>query len=217
MKKFSKVLITLSLSVTFFSANETDVYIKIEHMKKGIDGYVVGKTISKEQKKILQKNALSTSNKAIIKFLGGKNLIIAINAKNNKVLAINKRFPKVKQDAVKGIIGNMIHDYDEPTAMAHNRMVYWVFNEQGNKLSEDDLKNYKDAIKGKAHSSMPLAFAVNIQKKDVNFNPYVSIKLSSDQPMIGGDKQKKVTREQKLSNVYLMISSEKLIRLTTEP
>lgn len=45
--------------------------------------------------------------------------------------------------------------------------------------------------------------------KKVEFNPYISVKLSSDQPMM--TKQE----EPKLANVYLMISSDKLITETT--
>lgn len=215
MKLLSKILMSLAIGATILSANASSIYEQIEKMQKGIDGYIVGKALTSEQQKIAVKGMITSTDPTVAKFLDGENLLIAINAKNKKVLAINKRFNQATSEDIKGMIANMIHDYDEPTAMAHNKMIYWVFNKDGEKLSEDDLKNWKDAIKGKTNPNMPLAQAVNIEKKNVDFNPYISIKLQSDQPMMGEIKEEDKKKEIELANAYLMISSDKLIKSTT--
>lgn len=209
MAILKKLLIVSSIAVAVLSANASDLYSKIENMKKGSDGYIVGATLTKEQQEKAKTNAIKSNNPKVTKFLDGKNLLIAINSANNKVLAINKRYDNVPQKTVKGMIGEMIHDFDEPTAMAHDKMIYWIYDENGNKLTEDDLKAWKDKISGKPTQGMALAEAVNMKKKDVNFNPFVSIKLQSDQPMMSE------VEEEKLASVYLMISSDKLIKDTT--
>lgn len=212
MKLLSKIIIVSTIGATILSANASDLYDKIASMQKGIDGYIIGKSLTKEQLDKATTNMIKSNDPKVIKFLDGQDLLIATNSSNNKVIAINKRYSKISQEKIKGMIGNMIHDFDEPTAMAHNKMIYWVFDENGKKLSEDDLKAWKDSISGKPTEGMALAEAVNVKKKDVDFNPYVSVKMQSDQPMMGENKDEKET---KLANAYLMISSDKLIKETT--
>lgn len=208
MKILSKLLILSSIGATVLSANVSDLYTKIANMKKGTDGYIIGEVLTKEQEAKVETNMIKSSYPKIINFLDGKDLLISINKKNKRVLIINKRYQNMDQASIKGMLGNMIHDFDEPTAMAHDKMVYWVFDENGDKLTEDDLKAWKDNISGKATSGMALAEAVNLKKKKVNFNPFVSVKLQSDQPIMSE------VKETKLANPYLLIKSDKLIGLT---
>jgi len=209
MRLLSKILIVSTIGATILSANTSSLFDKIASMKKGTDGYIIGAVLTKEQQEKATTNMIKSNNPKVVKFLDGKNLLIAINSSNNRVLAINKRYSKIDQKTVKGMIGTMIHDFDEPTAMAHDKMIYWIFDEKGQKLSEDDLKAWKDKISGKPTEGMALAEAVNIKKKDVNFNPFVSVKLQSDQPMMSK------VEDPKPANAYLMISSDKLIKETT--
>lgn len=216
MKIVSKVLMSLAIGATVLSANTSTVFEKIESMKKGIDGYIIGKALTSEQQKNATENMLASTNPSVMKFLDGKDLLIAVNSKNKKVLAINKRFNQATPEQIKGIIAHLIHDYDEPTAMAHNKLVYWIFDKDGEKLTDEDMKQWKDALLDKKDPSMPLAEAVNKEKKDVDFNPYISIKLQSDQPMMGEEINKDIEKKDaKLANAYLMISSDKLIKSTT--
>ncbi len=202
MKAIVKVLLVVSIFGTgLLSAN--GIYEKVENMKKGLDGYILGSTLKKEQ----QSNSIPSDNDKVKKYLINDDLLIAINVKNNKILAINKRFNAVKQLEIKSMIGSLIHDYDEPTAMAHDKMIYWVYDKNGKKLTEDDLKNWKDSLKV-AKTKLPLVEAIKVDTKQVDFDPYVSIKMTSDQPMMTK------VKDEKLANVYLMVSSEKLIQNT---
>ena len=211
-----KIILTVVFVV--LSTNlQAGIFEDVENINKGTDGYVIGKVLNKKQKELLETKGLRSDNPNVRKFLANENLLIAINSKNLKVLAINKRFQQIKQEKIKSLIGDMIHDYDEPTAMAHDKMLYWIYDNKGIKFSEDDIKKWKDSLKETSNTkSASLADFLNkapLQKtsknKKVEFKPYISVKLSSDQPMM--TKQ----QEPKLANVYLMISSDKLITETT--
>ena len=213
-----KSLLMFVCSLFMASSIQADIFNDVENINKGIDGYVIGKSLTEPQKQLLETKGLKSDNPNVKKFLANDDLLIAINAKNLKVLAINKRYSKIEQNDVKGLIGNLIHDYDEPTAMAHDKMIYWIFDDKGVKFSEDDIKKWKDSVKkDNMRNSNSLADFINKENtqtnksddKKVEFNPYISVKLSSDQPMMG--KQE----DPKLANVYLMISSDKLITTTT--
>jgi len=203
--------ILLGVILTFGINGFAGIFEDVATINKGIDGYVVGKTLTNGQQKTLENNGLKSDNPNVRKFLANDNLLIAINAKNLKVLAINKRYNQIEQKQVKSMIGNLIHDNDEPTAMAHDKMIYWIFDAKGEKLTEDDLKKWKNSLKDDSKpNSLADAVKKDFNKKEkVDFNPYLSVKLSSDQPMM--TKQE----ESKLANVYLMISSDKLITQTT--
>lgn len=203
MFKTLKILLLVVLTITVAQANN-DLYKTIESINKGLDGYIVGKELTSAQKELAQKNILQSTNPHIKRFLANKSLLIAINAQNNKVLAINKKLSNLKKENIKALIAEYIHKFDEPTAMAHDKMIYWVYNKDGIKIHEDDLKQYKDTLKVKA-KAVSLAQAVNTKTKKVDFNPYVSIKLTSDQGLMSQPK------EEVISNAYIMISSDKLI------
>ena len=199
---------------------QAGVFEDVEKINKGLDGYIIGKVLSGDQMKIMDKKGLKSDNPNVGKFLASDDLLIAYNSKNNRVLAINKRYNKIEQVAVKSLISDLIHDHDEPTAMAHDKMIYWIYDDKGEKLTEEDLKTWKKSLKKETPKAKSLADFVQKgmdtntskkveSKKEVKFNPYLSIKLSSDQPIM--TKQK----EPKPANVYLMISSDKLISTTT--
>jgi transcriptional regulator with PAS, ATPase and Fis domain len=189
-------------------SGSTDMYDQVEKMNKGLDGYIVGKTLSKEQQKLVTKNALESNTKYILKFLVDDNLIVAINKSNNRVLAINKRYVNIDQKEVQEMIGKFIYEFNEPTAMAHDKMVYWVYDKNGQKLSEDNLKKWKNTLKVK-NTGLPLAKAVNTTAENVDFNPYLSFKMNSTEAIMTE------LKEPKPLTVNILVSSDRLIQDTT--
>ena len=207
MKRVFKLVMLVAGMVSMLSGS-TDMYDQVEKMNKGLDGYIVGKTLNKEQQKLVTKNALESNTKYILKFLVDDNLIVAINKSNNRVLAINKRYVNIDQKEVQEMIGKFIYEFNEPTAMAHDKMVYWVYDKNGQKLSEDNLKKWKNTLKVK-NTGLPLAKAVNTTAENVDFNPYLSFKMNSTEAIMTE------LKEPKPLTVNILVSSDRLIQDTT--
>ena len=208
MKRVFKLVMLVAGMVSMLSGS-TDMYDQVEKMNKGLDGYIVGKTLNKEQQKLVTKNALESNTKYILKFLVDDNLIVAINKSNNRVLAINKRYVNIDQKEVQEMIGKFIYEFNEPTAMAHDKMVYWVYDKNGQKLSEDNLKKWKNTLKVK-NTGLPLAKAVNTTTaENVDFNPYLSFKMNSTEAIMTE------LKEPKPLTVNILVSSDRLIQDTT--
>jgi hypothetical protein len=207
MKSLLKLVIFVFTIVSVLSGSE-QVYSKIENMNKGLDGYVVGKMLNDEQKELLIKNFIKSNEFNIAKFLVGDDLIVAIDKSNNVVIALNKRYKKVEQKELQKMIGEYIFKYDEPTVMAHDKMVYWVYDKDNKKLSEDDLDKWKDSLKGKSVSGT-LVDVLKSKDKKSEFNPYVSIKFNSTEPIMA-----KIEKP-KASMVNILISSNILIQKAT--
>lgn len=207
MRKSVRLALLIAGMVSMLSGS-TDIYKDVEKMDIGLDGYIIGKALTNEQKKLITKNSLASNNKHIVKFLVNDNLIIAVNKGNNKVLVINKRYKDIDQKEIQKMIGKFIFKFDEPTAMAHDKMVYWIYDKDGKKLSENDLKKWKDSLKVK-NTGLPLAQAIKTTGKDIDFNPYLSFKLNSTEAIMTKSK------EQKSSTVNILVSSDRLIHDTT--
>jgi hypothetical protein len=203
------IVLTCLLGVALFGG----IFEDVASFNKGVDGYVVGKALTEEQKALLEKHGLQSDDVKVRKFLASDHLLVAVEAKSLKVLAINKRYNQIDQQQIRSMIGNLIHDYDEPTAMAHDKMIYWIYDDKGEKLTQDDIKKWKESLKSKSADSLAdmLKSKDTTHTKTEEFNPYLSIKLSSDQPMMS--KQK----EEKPANAYLIISSDKLITTAMHP
>lgn len=207
MKKVFKLVFVVVGLMSILNGSPL-VYDQVENLNKGLDGYIVGKVLTVEQQKLVLKNTLPSNNKNIAKFLVNDNLVVAINKNNNRVLVINKRYSNIDQKEVQKMIGKFIFEFDEPTAMAHDKMVYWIYDENGEKLSEDDLKRWKDSLKVK-NTGLPLAQAINTIDNGVEFNPYISFKMNSTEAIMTK------LKEPKPSTVNIIVSSDKLIQDTT--
>jgi len=207
MKSIFKVVVLITSVVSMLSGS-TDLYNQVEKMNKGLDGYIVGKALTAKQQKSITKNSIASNNKNIFKFLVNDDLVIAINKNNNRVIAINKRYKSLAQEDVKKMIGEFIFKYDEPTAMAHDKMVYWVYDKDGTKLSENDLKKWKNSLKVK-NTGLPLAQAIHATGEKIDFNPYLSLKMNSTEAIMTE------LKEPKQSTVNIIVSSDRLIQDTT--
>lgn len=207
MKRVLKLVILVAGMVSMLSGS-TNMYDQVEKMNKGLDGYIVGKTLNKEQQKLVLKNPLDSNTKYILKFLVDDNLIVAINKSNNRVLAVNKRYVNIDQKEVQEMISKFIYEFNEPTAMAHDKMVYWIYDKNGEKLSEDNLKKWKESLKVR-NTGLPLAKAVNTTGQDVDFNPYLTFKMNSTEGIMSE------LKEPKPSTVNILVSSDRLIQDTT--
>jgi len=202
--------LVLFVLVVFGIYSYASVFDDVAVINKGVDGYIVGKQLTQNQQQLLKEKSVPNSNPNVKSFLANKDLLIAVNAQNLKVLAINKRYHQISQENIQKMMSRLIYDYEEPTAMAHEKMIYWIWDADGKKLSEDDLKAWKDSLNDK--NKKTLADFVkkdnSNSKKKADFNPYVSVKLSADKPII--QKQEKP----ELIDAYLIISSDKLITST---
>ena len=161
----------------------------------------------------------TSKEKKVVKVIDGENLLIALNKTNLKVIAINKRFNQIDSNITKNLISKLIYEHSDPTVEVHEKIIYWIFDKNGNKLNETDIKEWKDSLK--ANNQQTLVDAVkgietNNAKAKTDFNPYLTVKLSSDQILIENKFYLNKTSESNLSNIYILISSSQLINETVK-
>ena len=158
---------------------------EVAQLKLGFDNYFIGHKLTSTQKATAQRNAIEKSLQGTYKFKDGEIFVVAAQ-EDDTVLGVYKQYPEVAMDELKKIVGSLMFEYGEPTATAHDKMIYWTYNENG-KIDQDTFEFEKDS-----GGSEPIG----------------TIKFSSSERI--GSEQKE--QAQPIS-AYLMITSDPLSKL----
>jgi len=67
---------------------------------------------------------------------------VVVEEKSDSVLALYKRIADANKVQLKNMVAALMDRFGLPTAMAHNKIVYWAFNRHG-AVSEDDFNRAK--------------------------------------------------------------------------
>ncbi len=148
-------------------------------------GYTLGCQISPQQMAHLRRNQAAKSYPGTDKFLDG-NLIVVTDKKTHTIVAISKRVKDASSKQLKELVNEMMLLFGEPTALAHEKIIYWAYGKKG-KISEDAYNKAKDT-----------------GKLDV----LATVKLNSNKEIFRVTSAKK---DQETADVYVIISSEPLI------
>ena len=161
---------------------------KVKNLKIGLNGYFIGNRLNKIQLKTLKKNKSKKSYTNTIKFKD-KELYITVS-ENFTILGIYKRIVNGSFDDFKKTISFLMMKFGEPTVEAHDKTVYWLYNEKG-KITDTTYQSLKN------------------KNRFNEFKPLVMVKFNSNSLIseIKQDKKGKYT-------FYYIIYSEPLIKET---
>ncbi|BHH84902.1 hypothetical protein LA52FAK_31910 [Desulforhopalus sp. 52FAK] len=167
---------------------------QISELKLGFGDYVLGQTLTERQKETAKKNAIEKTIKGSYKFQDNSIFVIASSA-DDMVIGLYKENRSASQQDMKNMVGELMMQFEEPTKMAHDKLVYWAFNREGH-IPQDlfDLAKSTDS------------------------EIIATVKFSSDQPIRPSDKPKegeesKVKESDKPASIYAMITSDPLSKI----
>lgn len=164
-------------------------------LKLGFGDYILGKPLTTEQKDFSQKNSVEKSLKGTYKFQDGEVFVIAKND-DDMVIGIYKQYSGVTRDGVKVIVGDLMMQFDEPTTMAHDKLIYWAFDKSG-RITQDSY---------------------DFAKQDGGSDIIATVKFQST-VSIFPDPDPKETQEEKVlpveenADLYVMITSNPLSKI----
>ena len=126
------LLITLLFTFQAAYAKERtgDLAIKVAALELGMNGYTIGTKLSTEKKKYSAAHMLNDAFDGTYKFSDGE-LFVVVAQKDDTVLALYQRKDEAGLDQTRKMISGLVDMYGEPTAMAHDKLVYWAYNETG--------------------------------------------------------------------------------------
>ncbi len=163
------------------------LYSEIESLGLSKRGYILAAELTKLQKKIANENMLESSTQGTFKFKDNELTIVA-DIKTDRVLLIMESIDDASQPTVQTLVGSLFMAYDEPTVLAHDKIVYWAYGTKG-KVSSLDFESAKE--------------------KQENLRIIATVKLQSEINIMG---KEEASTEQLTGNVYYIISSEALLK-----
>ncbi|WP_163340450.1 hypothetical protein [Desulfopila sp. IMCC35008] len=179
------VLYTTNLSATTVDQELDRIAGEVAGLKLGFGTYILGSSLNDSQKKMAARSPVDKAMQGTHKFQDGE-VFVVVSSDNGIILGIYKEYPEATRKQMKSIIGDLMFRHGEPTAMAHDKIVYWTYNKSG-KISQDEFDFARQS--GGAES-------------------LVTVKLSSS-GKIFTEKEEDNT----ISSVYVMITSDPLSKL----
>mgnify|MGYP006865029595 CR=1 FL=1 len=146
VKLLSIVLFLGLFSGLAFADDLNDLFKQVKKLNIERHGYILGVPLNKGQIKIADANPVESTSKDIFKFRD-KNLYVVAQKTSNRVLVIYEQIEEATQQKIKDLIGDLYMQFDDPTVLAHDKIVYWAYEKKGKVSSEAFGKAKED--KGK--------------------------------------------------------------------
>lgn len=163
-------------------------------LELGFGPYVLGQTLSEEQLKFSRDHLVEDSIDGTFKFQDG-DIFVVVKTDDNMVLGVYKQFKNVARPKVKEVVGDLMMRFDEPTTMAHGKMIYWAYGKNG-KVSED---------------------AFETSKKIGDSDIIATVKFNSTEPVFPGSAHMGNTQQApedgKEADIYVIITSDPLSKI----
>ena len=163
----------------------------IAGLKLGFSDYFLGQKLTEQQKDNAKENTIAKTIKGSYKFQDNGVFIVA-SSKSDMVIGLYKENPTATQQDMKNMVGELMMQFEEPTKMAHDKLIYWAFGKDG--LIPQDLFN---------------------MAKSTDSEILATVKFSSDQPIRPSEKPEEgaetKTKESSVpASIYVIITSDQL-------
>ncbi len=117
-------------------SQSTDVLAdQVAKLKLGFNDYIIGTFLTKEQKIFAGKNPVEGAYEGTYKFKDSE-VYVVVSAKNDMILAIYQRKEEGSREDMQKMVGFLMMEFEEPTTMAHDQIIYWAYNKDG-KITEE--------------------------------------------------------------------------------
>ena len=142
MKTFSVILAAVILFVgaagTSRADEFADLFSRVEKLNIRRNNYTLGKVLTDKQKQTAQGNAQEKPGPGIYKFKDNNLYIVADHA-TDRVVILYEHYEPVTRKKIRELVGSLFFDFGDPTVMAHDKTIYWAFDEKG-KISEEQYR-----------------------------------------------------------------------------
>jgi hypothetical protein len=172
-----------SFQAAYATEETSDLTAKVAALELGMNGYTIGTKLSADKKKYSSSHMLNDVYEGTYKFSDGE-LSVVVAQKDDTVLALYQRKEEAGIDQARKMISGLVGLYSDPTAMAHDKLVYWAYNETG-KIPEEKYNQSRE----------------NAEKLDV----LATVKFNSDFSITD-----ETPGEQQKGTIYFIISSDRL-------
>jgi hypothetical protein len=145
MKTFSVIMAAVILSVAAACSSQadefTDLYTRVEKLNIRRNDYTLGKVLTAKQKQTARRNAQEKAAPGTYKFKDDDLYVVADKA-TDRVIILYERYELASGKKIRELVGTLFFDFGDPTVMAHDKTIYWAFDEKG-RISEEQYRQAK--------------------------------------------------------------------------
>lgn len=204
-----KLLFTLLMfPVLLFGRSE--LFEIVEKVGVGMQEYTLGALLNSRQKAIAKMNPEKANVAGTYKFQDDSLHIVA-DIESDRVILIYKMYDAVDRSKMQKTLSDAIGEFEEPTIVSHDTIIYWFYHEDAHKMTPDEFESWRNRIYERDDALSAKSSLVDVLKSGLPksskepLQRLITVKLQSDRPF--SSKGPYVD-----ASVYLMISSERLIR-----
>jgi hypothetical protein len=135
--------VILSVGATYTSGADefADLSKRVEKLNIRRNDYTLGKVLTDKQKKTAQGKAQEKAGSGTYKFKDNDLYVVADKA-TDRVLILYERYEPASRQKIRELVGTLFFDFGDPTVIAHDKTIYWAFDENG-KISEEQYREAK--------------------------------------------------------------------------
>jgi hypothetical protein len=165
-------------------------------LKLGMNGYVIGQKLNSAQKELAGSHSLEGAYQDTYKF-ADNDLYVVVDQQSDRVLALYKQTKDASRNQLKAMVVELMDRFNAPTTMAHDKILYWAFNEHG-AISEEDFNTAKKI------------------KQTTDLNIIATVKLNSEMEITPDpeqdNQQKTAKKSTQTGSIYFIITSDPMVQ-----
>jgi hypothetical protein len=174
------VLFVCLMSGWLHADSLNDLFNQVENLKIERHGYVLGGVLNPNQMKTAAANPVDAASPDTFKFKD-KTLYVVAQKTSNRVLVIYEQIKKASQQKIQDLIGDLYMEFDDPTVLAHDKVVYWAYGKKGKITSRAFERARQDKKKLNILATIKFISDINIMEKIKSpFKGQVYYIISSD-------------------------------------
>ena len=183
------LILAFAPSLLFAKASSSDqstdeLAAQVANLKLGLNGYLIGTTLTEEQKKTAKKHPVAKAYEGTYKFQDD-DVFVVVSKKTDMILAVYQRQENGTREDMRKMVGRLMLEFGEPTTMAHDQIIYWAYNKDG-KISQE---------------------LYNSAKQSGQLNILATVKFKSNITSLADVPEDKTT-----ATLYVIITSEPLVQ-----
>ena len=184
--------------------------VEVKALKLGMGKYFLAHRLTPAQKKIAKQNpqAVSESKKWTLKFID-RDVSVVVDRKSGYIIGIYKRMKNASRQDVKAMVGDLMLKYEDPTLMAHDKLIYWAYDKQG-KISRESFQAARET-----GGLEPLAIVKFSSTQSILREPaeHGTSQKHSKGNLSAKDKKKNKPAKDETADIYVLITSGPLASL----
>lgn len=164
-KMICRICVVMLLFSSLVHANDLNsLFEQVEKLKIERHGYILGAALNQGQMKTAASNPVDAVSPDTFKFKD-ENLYVVAQKTTNRVLVIYEQIKAASQKKIQDLVGDLYMNFDDPTVLAHDKVVYWAYTKKGKITSKEFDTARQDKKKLDILATVKFISDINIMEK----------------------------------------------------